>query len=132
LLRKAVPHELTALPAAEVRAVGARQLHELADLREAHGVEPALSFSALHGNAIGLHLVLADGLVGAFVAEDPKLHRRGEPGEEVRIEDDEPAIGAAEILVVRVEDRRKGTAGQRRPSISICPAGAKVASLSAA
>jgi len=94
----------------EVRLILSSRTHELANLVETGGCEPAFAATALDRTAIGLDLVRPDALVGAFVAEYPQLDRRRETGEQVRIEDQEAPNRSPEISQVGVKHRGVGAA----------------------
>jgi hypothetical protein len=105
-----------------MRLIRACRFHELTDLRKTVLAKPAFALAALNCDAIGLHLVRADSLVGAFVAEYPQFHWRGEAGEQVWVQHDNPPKRRAEIPLMRIEHRRDAPACHN-PAVNLGPTG---------
>jgi hypothetical protein len=115
-------HQFATLRTGKMQTVRACRLHKLTDLRKALLGQPAFTASALNRHAIGFHFIAADCLMRAFVAEYPKLHRRGEANEKIWIEHDEAWGRQAEIVDADVENCCSGAA-RDEPAVDLSFAG---------
>jgi hypothetical protein len=95
------------LGAGKMRTVPSRRLHEVANLLDSRLRQPPLTAPALDRGTICFDLIQSDGLMSAFVTENPEFYGGGKPAEEPRIEDDKTCGGRSKVIQIGIEHSRK-------------------------